>query len=177
MLSLSKSYYIERKPDFFFNKIAGVNSDWVLFDGSGAFGPIPAGTDLIYGSSFGIPQGTNPANLVNSILNRMPTTNPFFLERIRVNIPVYGLPVSPGTVLTLGNILKYNIAATGRSKVVIIPGQPLFVQSDKEGTTFEYIINELIDGNCAILPQLARNLNCTISFYVKFQELSYNMYE
>ncbi len=177
MLSLSESYTIERKPDFFFNKIDGVGSDWVLFDSAGAFGSTPVGPDIVYGSSFGIPQGSNPSNLVNQILNSMPIHNPFFLERIRVYVPLYGVPVSAGTTLTLGNILKYNIAHTGRSQVKVIPGNPLFTQQDQEGRTFDYIINEVIDGNCAIIPQLANNLNCTLSFYVRFQKLTYNFYE
>lgn len=172
----SFSYPLSReKPQFFFRKEATAASpQYVLFDSVGQLSAAPLGPDMVDGSSWGVPAGTNPTNLINQLLNEMPGNNPFFLRKIVVRVyfvdPVT-YPVNP--LIGAPIVSNYEVKANGETIIDYRPFLNTYSQQDQEGITHEYTINRMYDGNSALVLQFSNQIRFDVSFYIEYQHLDY----
>ena len=135
-----------------------------------------AGNDMISGGSFTIPQGTNPTNGVNQVLNEMAMHNPFILEKIRIK-HIYTSNVQNTSPINF-NAQWGDAPTTGHAAVQQLDGIAVVDPENEQSLVYDYYANEVIDGTRVL--QVVNGVvpvgyaGYTITFYIKAIHDVYN---
>lgn len=161
---------------FYVNLTTGTNGlVFVFFRVAGG----GAGSDFIYGSSWGVPVGTNPTNLINEITNEMSKNNPFVLKKVRLTFSYsaspFNLPREQIEIRVLGP-LKLNGDILAHR---MLPITNVINDEDEQALIYEFDMNVVIDGHTSLQifyggTAYANDTGCVATFYT---EAIHDVYE